>query len=190
MFGAVGALMALHHRDRCDGRGQVIDIGLYEALFRFLVPYLPQFALLGKAQQRGGNRFAGAAPRNLYRAAGGEWVAYVEELDAIIQDWMGARPLEEILRALEEAEAVVGPVYDIQRILSDAQYLARGNVLSVDDPDLGEFPMPGIIPRLSRTPGHVAHAGPRLGEHNGAVYCGRLGLSRDDLDRLNHEGVV
>lgn len=62
--------------------------------------------------------------------------------------------------------------------------------MSVDDPDLGEFPMTGIIPRLSRTPGLVVHAGPHLGEHNEAVYCGRLGLSRDDLDNLSSKGVI
>jgi len=217
--------MALHHRDRADGRGQMIDIALYEPLFRLLIPYLPQYALLGEIQARAGNRFAGAAPRNLYRAAGGEWVAlsattqriferlaqtlgrtdllsdprfadnasrvtHVEALDAIIQAWMGARPLDEILAALEEAGAVAGPVYGVPRILSDPQYRARENVVLVRDPELGEIPMPGIVPRFSRTPGRIEHAGPRLGEHNEAVYRRLLGLSDDEIAGLAKEGVI
>lgn len=75
LVGALAALMALRHRDRADGRGQMIDIALYEPLFRLLIPYIPQHALLDEIQARVGNRFAGAAPRNLYRSADGEWVA-------------------------------------------------------------------------------------------------------------------
>ncbi|MGQ0549785.1 MAG: CoA transferase, partial [Armatimonadota bacterium] len=187
--------------------------------------YIPQYALLGEAQQRAGNRFTGAAPRNLYQAADGEWVAisattqrifervarsmgradllsdprfadnssrvaHVDELDAIIQEWMAVRPLDEILGALEEADAVVGPVYPIPRILSDPQYQARGNVTKVQDAELGEIPMPGIVPKFSRTPGRIEHAGPRLGEHNETIYRRLLGLSDDDLAGLAKEGVI
>ncbi len=225
LVGALAALMALHHRDRADGRGQMIDIALYEPLFRLLIPYVPQYALLDEIQERVGNRFAGAAPRNLYRSGDGEWVAisattqrtferlaqttgrsdllsdvrfadnssrvaHVEDLDAIIQDWMGARPLDEILRTLEEAEAVVGPVYHTPRILSDPQFRARGNIVVVHDAELGAIPMPGIVPRFSRTPGQIRHAGPRLGEHNETVYGELLDLSPDDLGRLAQEGVI
>ncbi|MGH2375167.1 MAG: CaiB/BaiF CoA transferase family protein [bacterium] len=225
LVGALAALMALHHRDRADGRGQMIDIALYEPLFRLLIPYVPQYALLDEIQERAGNRFAGAAPRNLYRSGDGEWVAisattqrtferlaqttgrsdllsdvrfadnssrvaHVEDLDAIIQDWMGARPLDEILRTLEEAEAVVGPVYHTPRILSDPQFRARGNIVVVQDAELGAIPMPGIVPRFSRTPGQIRHAGPRLGEHNETVYGELLNLSPDDLGRLAQEGVI
>lgn len=225
LFAALAAMIALHHRDCRGGLGQEIDASLYEPLFRLLIPNVPQFALLGQVETRAGNRFAGGAPRNLYRSRDGEWVAisattqrtferlaqtmertdlltdprfadnlnrvaHVEALDAIIQDWTGARPLDEILRRLEEAEAVAGPVYDARRILADPHYQARGDVIYLDDPDLGTLPMPAVIPRLSRTPGRVDYAGPRLGEHNDAVYRDLLGLSDEVRAHLSREGVI
>jgi len=224
LFGAAATLMALYHRDQRDGRGQMIDVSLYEPLFRLLIPYIPQYALLGEVQQRAGNRFPGAAPRNMYRARDG-WtaisattqrtferlaqtmgrpdlltdprfadnasrVANVNELDAIIQAWIAAQPLDDLLRSLEEAETVAGPVYDVARIMTDPQFQARGDVLTVKDGELGEIPMPGVIPKFSRTPGRVAHAGPRLGEHNEAVYGGLLGLGATALAQLAREGVI
>lgn len=225
LFAALAAMIALHHRDRCGGLGQQIDASLYEPLFRLLVPNVPQFALLGEVQPRVGNRFAGGAPRNLYRSQDGEWVAIsattqrtferlahtidradlptdprfadnlrrvanVDALDAIIQEWMAARPMDEILRRLEAAEAVVGPVFDVRRILSDPHYRDRGDVITIPDADVGPLPMPGVIPHLSGTPGRIDHAGPRLGEHNDAVYGGVLGLSSDARAHLAREGVI
>jgi formyl-CoA transferase len=225
LFAALAAMIALHYRDRRGGVGQEIDASLYEPLFRLLIPNIPQFALLGQAPRRAGNRFAGGAPRNLYRSRDGEWVAisattqrtferlaqtmertdllddprfadnlsrvaHVDDLDAIIQDWMAAHPLDEILRRFEEAEAVVGPVYDARRILADPHYRARGDVIHLDDPDLGTIPMPAVIPKLSSTPGRVEYAGPRLGQHNDVVYRDLLGLPDDLRAHLSREGVI
>ena len=225
LFGAVSTLMALHFRDRRGETGQMIDISLYEPLFRLLIPYIPQYTLLGDRPKRVGNRFPGAAPRNLYQTAEGEWLAlsattqrvfgrlaqtmgrvdllsdprfadnesrimHVDALDAIVQEWTASRPLDELLQTLEDAGAVAGPVYDVPRILADRQYEAREDVIRVPDHDLGEIPMPAVIPKFSRTPGHVAHAGPRLGEHNEAIYGGLLHLAPDQLTRLAHDGVI
>lgn len=224
LFGATAAMMALYHRDRGDGRGQVIDLSLYEPLFRLLIPHIPQYTLLGEAQPRVGNRFPGAAPRNLYHARDG-WVAlsattqrtferlaqtmgrpdllgdprfadnagrlaHVEALDAIIQEWMGTQPLDDLLRRLQEAGAIAGPVYDVRRILADPQFAARGDVVIVQDDQVGAIPMPGVIPTFSRTPGRVTHAGPRLGEHNEAVYGGLLGLDAEAQATLARAGVI
>lgn len=225
LFGAVSTLMALHFRDRRGEKGQMIDISLYEPLFRLLIPYIPQYTLLGERPERVGNRFPGAAPRNLYQTAEGEWlaisattqrvferlaqtmgktdllsdprfadnesrIAHVEALDAIVQEWTASRPLNDLLQTLQDAGAVAGPVYDVPRILADPQYEAREDVITVADHELGEIPMPAVIPKFSRTPGRVAHAGPRLGEHNEAIYGGLLGLAPDQLARLAHEGVI
>jgi crotonobetainyl-CoA:carnitine CoA-transferase CaiB-like acyl-CoA transferase len=225
LFGAVSTLMALHFRDRREEKGQMIDISLYEPLFRLLIPYIPQYTLLGERPQRVGNRFSGAAPRNLYQTAEGEWlalsattqrvferlaqtmgrtdlisdprfadnesrIAHVDALDAIVQEWTASRPLNDLLQTLQDAGAVAGPVYDVPRILADPQYEAREDVIRVADPDLGEIPMPAVIPKFSRTPGRVEHAGPRLGEHNEAIYGGLLGLAPDQMTRLAHEGVI
>ena len=225
LFGAVSALMALHYRDRRGEKGQMIDISLYEPLFRLLIPNIPQYTLLGERPERVGNRFPGAAPRNLYQTAEGEWlavsattqrvferlaqtmgrtdllsdprfvdnesrIAHVEALDAIVQEWTASRHLNDLLQTLQDAGAVAGPVYDVPRILADPQYEAREDIIRVADPDLGEIPMPAVIPKFSRTPGRIVHAGPRLGEHNEAIYGSLLGLAPDQLTRLAHEGVI
>lgn len=225
LFGAASAMMALHHRDRADGRGQMIDISLYEPLFRLLIPYIPQYMLLGEVQHRAGNRFPSAAPRNLYRAADGGWlavsattqrtferlaqtmgrpdlitdprflanagrVARVDELDGIIQDWTATQPLDHLLQLLQDAGVVAGQVYDISRVLRDPQYKARDDIVTVPDDEIGDLPMPGVIPKFSRTPGQVVHAGPRLGEHNDVIYGNLLGLTRVQLENLASEGVI
>jgi crotonobetainyl-CoA:carnitine CoA-transferase CaiB-like acyl-CoA transferase len=225
LFGALSAVMALRYRDRQDHRGQMIDVSLYEPLFRLLIPHIPQYRLLGERAERVGNRFPGAAPRNLYQTAAGEWlalsattqrvferlartmarpdlladprfadnprrIANVEALDAIVQEWMAAQPLDEAQRALQDAGAVAGPVYDVARIVEDPQYAAREDIISVADADLGEIPMPAVVPKFSRTPGRITHAGPRLGEHNDAIYGGLLGLAPDERRHLAEEGVI
>ncbi len=74
IVGAMAALMAIYHRQR-SGRGQVIDVSLYEPLFRLLIPYVTQYLTLGIVARRSGNEFPDAAPRNLYRARDGGWIA-------------------------------------------------------------------------------------------------------------------
>jgi crotonobetainyl-CoA:carnitine CoA-transferase CaiB-like acyl-CoA transferase len=224
LTGALAVVAAIHHRAH-SGRGQVIDVSLYEPLFRLLIPHVTQYTALGVLAQRTGNSFSDAAPRNLYRAKDGTWIAlsatsqrvferlataigrsdlvddprfrdntarvgHREELDAIIAEWMAARPQDEILARLEESGAVAGPVYDVPRILEDPHYAAREDVIPVQDPDLGEIKMVGIVPKFSETPGAVTHTGPRLGAHNREVYGDWLGLDETELARLAAEGVV
>jgi len=74
LMGAMTVLMAVYHRER-SGRGQIIDISLYEPLFRLLIPYVTQYLALGTEARRTGNHFPDAAPRNLYWAGDGTWVA-------------------------------------------------------------------------------------------------------------------
>src|SRR5207302_3973048 len=74
LTGALAVMTALHHR-AASGRGQGIGVSLYEPLFRLLVPYVTQYTARGVLAQRAGNEFPDAAPRNLYRAAGGAWIA-------------------------------------------------------------------------------------------------------------------
>src|SRR5689334_16981553 len=70
-FSVVGAIQ---HRE-ASGRGQVIDVSLYEPLCRLLIPYVTQYGALGHLPQRTGSSFPDAAPRNLYRSADGTWIA-------------------------------------------------------------------------------------------------------------------
>jgi crotonobetainyl-CoA:carnitine CoA-transferase CaiB-like acyl-CoA transferase len=88
-------------------------------------------------------------------------IAARDEIDARMAEWCGARTLDEVLAAFEEAEAAAAPVYDMADIAKDPHYAARGTIA-----DVGGVPMQGLIARLSATPGALRWPGPALGEHD------------------------
>jgi crotonobetainyl-CoA:carnitine CoA-transferase CaiB-like acyl-CoA transferase len=116
-------------------------------------------------------------------------LAHVEELDELISAWMRQHTRDEVLAHLEAAEVAVAPVYDIPDIFADPHFQARASLVTVPDADLGTIRMVNVVPRLSETPGRVCTTGPALGEHNDEVYSA-LGLSREELDQLQREGVI
>jgi crotonobetainyl-CoA:carnitine CoA-transferase CaiB-like acyl-CoA transferase len=235
VFGAMAGMMALYHRDvprpaqgspDPSGRGgQVIDVSLFEPLFRLCVPHVTMYDLLGISRERVGNDFPDAAPRNLYRSGDGRWLGLSatsqstfeslaramglaglitdprfkdnaarlenrEDLNLLLEDYLGQRSTEEIMETLVPAGGVVGPVYDAAQIVDDPHYQAREDILNVDDPELGPTRMLGIVPKFSGTPGAVEHAGPRLGEHNRPVYGAWLGYSDEQLKELETQGII
>ncbi len=72
--GALAILAALRWRDQCGGRGQLVDLSLYEPLFSLLGPALIEYQQLGIVPRRQGNRSARTAPRNAYETADGHWI--------------------------------------------------------------------------------------------------------------------
>lgn len=115
---------------------------------------------------------------------------HVEELDAIIQDWMSEHTREEVLERFDEADATIGPVFGIEDIVENEHYRARNAIATVDDPDLGESRVQNVFPVLSETPGEIEHLGPALGEHNEAVYGDLLGYDEQFRERLREEGAI
>ena len=114
-----------------------------------------------------------------------------EALDDIIQAWVGERDAAEVDRLMNENGVVSGPVYTIADIFADPQYRARDMLVPMDDPELGELVAPGVVPRLSRTPGAARWTGPwRLGQHNREIYGDLLGIGDEELERLSGEGVI
>jgi crotonobetainyl-CoA:carnitine CoA-transferase CaiB-like acyl-CoA transferase len=116
-------------------------------------------------------------------------VEHVEELDEILGAWIGRHTLQEAMTAFEAQEAAASPIYDIREIFADLQYRSRGTLVRVPDEDLGDVVLPDVQPRLSETPGRVRHAGLSLGAANQEVF-GDLGLSADEIARLQEEGVI
>ena len=114
----------------------------------------------------------------------------VDELDAIIQDWMDDHTREEVLEAFEAADATLAPVYNVEDILNDEHYAARDAYLTVEDEDLGEATVQNVFPKFSETPGKVDHLGPSLGAHNDDVYRERLGYDDEMLAELEEEGAI
>jgi crotonobetainyl-CoA:carnitine CoA-transferase CaiB-like acyl-CoA transferase len=118
-------------------------------------------------------------------------LAHRDEVDRLVGDWVGARDLGVALAALEAAEVPAAPVMSVRDLFDDPHVRARDNVLRVAAGALGAVAMPGVVPRLSATPGRVQAPGPAApGAHNEEIYRGRLGLTRAELDRLREHGVV
>jgi crotonobetainyl-CoA:carnitine CoA-transferase CaiB-like acyl-CoA transferase len=113
------------------------------------------------------------------------------EVDAAVARWVGALDATEALTRLDTAEVPCARVASVRDIFDDPQVRARRNILELPSPLGGLLHMVGVVPRLSATPGEVRQAGRlEVGADNEEVYCGRLGLSRDDLAALGTRGVV
>ena len=113
------------------------------------------------------------------------------ELDARVQDWVGRFEAVEVLARLDAADVPCSMVNSVKDIFEDEHMRVRENLLRVPSPTGGMLWMPGIVPKLSLTPGQITTAGPvAVGAHNEEIYCGRLGLTRDDLAALAKKGVV
>ncbi|MFC5698987.1 CaiB/BaiF CoA transferase family protein [Pseudomonas sp. GCM10022186] len=115
--------------------------------------------------------------------------AQSEMLDAAIEAWTRRQPIDRVLAALEAAEVPAGRIYSVADIVADPHYQARGMLLDSELPDGTRVKMPGIVPKLSATPGAVNWQGPALGEHTDTVLAG-LGMTEGDIQRLRDEGVV
>ncbi|MDY1016431.1 CaiB/BaiF CoA-transferase family protein [Pseudomonas coleopterorum] len=110
-------------------------------------------------------------------------------LDGAISAWSTQRPIEEVLRVLEAAEVPAGRIYSVADIVADPHYQARGMILDAQLPGGVETKMPGVVPKLSETPGVINWQGPSLGQHTQAVLT-ELGLSESAIQRLKDEGIV
>ncbi len=96
-------------------------------------------------------------------------VARVHELDNAIEAWTLQRPLAEVLAVLEAAKVPAGRIYTVADIVNDPQYLAREMIVQARCADGSTLKVPGIVPKLSATPGRIRHPAPRLGEHSAQV---------------------
>lgn len=110
-------------------------------------------------------------------------------LDAAITHWTSSLPIDQVLSALEAAEVPAGRIYSVADIVSDPHYQARDMLLNAELPGGVSVKMPGIVPKLSETPGGVNWQGPTLGQHTDDI-LGSLGLTVADIQRLKTCGVV
>jgi crotonobetainyl-CoA:carnitine CoA-transferase CaiB-like acyl-CoA transferase len=182
-------MFALQHRDQ-TGEGQVVDLNLLETMLQLMGALPSANAHLGYLQPRLGSGIPYTVPRGTYRCSDGRWIAistsaesiarrvmellgvdddprfatfegrveHREELDRIVADWVGTRTSEEVLARFEAAEAAIAPVYSMADLLADPHIAAREAMVEVDG-----VRMPGLLARLSKTPGEVRHAGRALG---------------------------
>jgi crotonobetainyl-CoA:carnitine CoA-transferase CaiB-like acyl-CoA transferase len=110
-------------------------------------------------------------------------------LDEAIAAWTSHHSTNDVLAALERAEVPAGRIYSVADIVSDPHYQARDMLLQAQLPGGASVKMPGIVPKLSDTPGEVRWQGPALGEHTGSVLS-ELGFATEEIERLRREGAV
>ncbi len=111
------------------------------------------------------------------------------ELDAIIGAFIGERTQAENVAFFEQAEVTIGPIYDIAQILEDPHVLERELVADYPDPDMGQFPMHHVVPRMSATPGAIRAPAPKLGQHNRELLR-ELGVDDAAYDGLLAAGIA
>jgi len=115
---------------------------------------------------------------------------HADELDSRVATWFAQRSAAEAMKAMEEAQAAVAPIYDISDIFADPQYQALDTITTVDDDELGPLRMQNVMFRLSQTPGSIRMAGQPLGAANEAIYKDELGLSDAQLADLRAKKVI
>lgn len=121
-------------------------------------------------------------------------VHHRELIDRAITDWTSRHSLDEVVTLLEGSGVPVGPIYTAAEILRDPHYAEREMLVrhpvEIDAGDVREVTFPGVVPKLTRSPGSTRGVGPDLGQHTDEVLTQLLGLEQADVDRLRTEGVL
>ena len=209
LHGVIGVLLALQARTHSiseaapKGRGQVVDVALYESVFNCMESLLPEYSVFGAVRQPAGSALPGIAPSNAYRCADGQVViggngdsifkrlmqavgradlaadpglgdnaqraARVDELDAAITAWTVQRQVAEVVATLQAVSVPAGRIYTVADIATDPHFLARGMIQTVTSAEGLTLTVPGIVPKLSATPGAIRSPAPTLGQHQAQV---------------------
>lgn len=113
-----------------------------------------------------------------------------KELDDLIAKWVETKDAEEVLDIMDRNGVPSGPIYSMEDIADDPHYHERDMIQKVMDQDMGAVHMPGIVPKLSKTPGSIQWSGPAIGEHNDEVFRKLLGLTEEEFERYKEMGVI
>ncbi len=224
LFGAIGVLVALRHA-QATGRGQIVDVGIYEAVFRVLEELAAVYGLHGKVREREGSGSFVACPHGHFRTSNDKWIAIActtdkmferlavamgrpelasaemygpqrkrlaarDVVNAMVSDWVASMDRSTVLDKCLAEEVPAGKVNSIADIFADEQFQARGNLAHIPADELGEVVVPGVVPKLSATPGRINHLGPTLGNATTEVLQGLLGLHADELRRLREQKTI
>lgn len=104
---------------------------------------------------------------------------HAEYLDSLISNWTRDKDIDEVVNILSENGIPAGKIYTVKDIIEDPHYKAREMLLDIDTP-IGKLKMPGIVPKMSKSPGKVKWAGPKLGENNDE-FLNKIKVSKGEL---------
>jgi formyl-CoA transferase len=224
LHGVIGILLALYHRKANGGKGQYIDVALYEAVFNMMESLLPEYDAFGVIRERTGSAMPGIAPTNAYPCKNDEYVLVagngdsifkrlmeaigrsdlagdpelahnegrarrVKEIDAAIAAWTAPRTIDEILQAMTKAKVPAGRIYSAKDIALDPHYVARGMIEEIVIREGRTLKVPGVVPKLSETPGSLRTTAPGLGEDTDSVLR-RLGYTAEEIAAFRTEKVI
>jgi len=224
LYGVIGALMAMHHLNQNRGRGQFIDVALYESVFAVMESLIPEYSLFQHVRERTGASLPGISPSNTYPSGDGQYVIIAGNgdgifkrlmlaidrpdladdprlahndgrvthntmLDDAIGNWTRRHSRDHILAVLEKADVPSGKIYTAQDIVEDPQYKAREMIERVALDDGTPVDFPGIVPKLSDTPGATLTPGPALGQHTDEILAS-LGYAQERIAALRERSVI
>jgi len=224
LYGVIGALLALHHHKVNGGKGQYVDVALYEAVFGVMESLIPEFSGFGHTRERTGASLPGIVPSSTYPCRDGSYVIiagnsdgiykrlmhaigradladdprfsrndgraqHTELLDGAITQWTQRHDLSDVLSTLEAAEVPSARIYTAADIHADPHYRARDMIQSFPLPDGRIIDFPGVVPKLSETPGETRWLGPKLGEHTEQVLAA-IGIVGQAFADLKAQGIV
>ncbi len=222
IYGAVGALGALHHREK-TGEGQYVDVSMMESAMSVFDAFFAQTHYTGEAPMGMGNRRANYAPVNSFKAKDGyvyiagskqsHWESLVKvmgrtdlladvrfitakdrkknegEIEGIVEAWTLTLTMSQLIEKLEEEAIPCAPVKGLRKVMADPHVKARGSLINIPYPGLGDYPTPAFAPKFSSI--EVSqNSAPLLGEHNREVYCDILGYTEEEFQALNDTGVI
>jgi len=223
LYGVIGALMALKQKES-SGKGQVVDVALYEAVFSLMESMVPEYDYYDFIRERTGSTLPGIAPSNSYITKDEKYVvigangdsifkrmmvaigrddlandpdlahndgraARSDELDQVIGAWCQSHDMDHVLAILDDADVPSGKIYDVADIVSDVHYRARDMIQKFKLSDDESILVPGVVPKLSATPGEINWLGPDLGEHTIETLT-YLGYSKKDIDGLRNRKII
>jgi len=222
---ALGVALALIQRAKPgSGKGQVIDVALYEAVFNLMEGIVPEYDGSGAIREPSGTTVTGIVPTNTYRCDDGKYVViggngdsifkrlmvaagrsdmaenpamadnagrveHEPEIDEALSLWCAGHSSAHIISTLEEARVPVGPIYNVEDMMSDPHYQARGLFEGVEI-DGEPLKIPAIMPKMSETPGRTDWPGQPVGSHNDEVLRGILELDDGQIEQLREQGVI
>ncbi|MEO8408296.1 MAG: CaiB/BaiF CoA-transferase family protein [Oxalobacteraceae bacterium] len=224
LYGVIGALLAMHHLKVNGGKGQFIDIALYEAVFGVMESLIPEYGASGHVRERTGASLPGISPSSTYLCRDGLYVIIAgngdsifkrlmqamgrndlaadpalahnegrvqhnDSIDQAISDWTMQHDIDQVLTVLEAAAVPASRVFTAADIYQDPHYRARDMIQQFTLPDGSPIDLPGVVPKLSETPGQTRWVGPELGQHTAEILA-TLGRTPEQIAVLKQRGVI